>query len=155
MLQKGNPNKRLIASSSSPRSIIQLFIRVFPRYWRFMANPTSPSQNGIDADAVADLENLPKLLTELNDAEGVASGLESKLDLFMAQIEALEKGLGIQPDDVAGVAALQTSPDGAAKAEVSSNHTSKKYVPICALALRLSLPNDRSWCILPSDSTGH
>ena len=48
----------------------------------------------------------------------------------MAQIEALEKGLGIQPDDAAGVAALEISPDGAAKAEVSSNNTSKKYVPI-------------------------
>lgn len=119
-----------------------------------MANPTSPSQNGLDADVVADLENLPKLLKELNVAEGVASGLESKLDLFMAQLEALEKGLGIQPDGVAGVAALETPPDGAAKAEVSSNDTSKKYVPVCALALRLSLPNDRSWCYFPSDSTG-
>lgn len=59
-----------------------------------MVQSTPPLQTPlVNNDEAFDVENLPALIKQLNDATGVADGVESKLDLLMAQIEALEKNL--------------------------------------------------------------
>lgn len=57
--------------------------------------------NATKADV--DLENLPALLKELDNAAGVADDVESKLDILLAQLEEMENKLASgtqeQPED--------------------------------------------------------
>lgn len=56
---------------------------------------SAPIRSGpsVSEDLTFEVENLPALLKELDDAAGVADGVESKLDILLAQLEALENNL--------------------------------------------------------------
>lgn len=63
---------------------------------------TSHPATTSDANEAKDqiqIEDLPALLKQLDEAAEVTSGVESKLDGLIAKIEALEKSYGIQPDE--------------------------------------------------------
>lgn len=61
-----------------------------------MVQSTPPFRATSVEDSNSELDNLPALLKELDDAAGVAHGVETKLDALIAQIEALEKSLELE-----------------------------------------------------------
>lgn len=61
-----------------------------------MVQSTPPFRATSIKDPGSELDDLPALLKELDDAAGVAHGVEDKLDTLIAQIEALEKSLESQ-----------------------------------------------------------
>lgn len=87
-----------------------------------MVESVPPVRTPVNGDDEPDVGNLPKLLKELDDATGVADGVESKLDVLMAQIEALENSLerqlesaGVRPEAIVSPAESPSADDQKSK----------------------------------------